>query len=437
MKCIFKNSVIFIGLLSLLTLKAFAQKDTISTLVVTNITQPDYKTIDFDLGVVRHTDSWRVWANGTYQITFADFPIDSSNLSIEFIADSSDLPLVNSYSQPMSGYLVSTAVLKDRISISILGPNEYGNGRAITIPDTDTLCLGRFRLRSIQAMNFLMPTFISWYKPYSKFQAHAFKTQTDSVASGVSWFTANDNVEMNSSSTSVRYFVNNPKILPTNDIEFAAKYKGAGRVDVTWRTTSEFFNRGFILRRGLRSPDEPDVITFDTEIGSFLKALSNNSLQDTALISKSVGGGGAEYSFTDYVEERGEQYVYELTDVSSAEVPAGTHDKDTTAVIIPFSVVSAAEVGPNPFSTKTTVSFFLEGKVNITIKVTNLVGKEVAILLDNITLEAGQHTVDFIVTELASNGLYNIVIEAVPVEEERQRGLSDESIIIIPVQLIR
>ncbi|MES2764517.1 MAG: hypothetical protein V4642_01510 [Bacteroidota bacterium] len=444
MKYFLKNILVILFLLGSSGI-AFAQIDTISTIIVTNIEQPDTNEILFDLVVTRNSDAWSVWANGTYQVTISgNLTIDPLNQSLEYVAETSELfPIITTFAQPLKGYIISPVVLPGRLSISILGPDEYSDGIAVTNrtgQPTDTLKLGTFRLLEIQNRKFPDPAYFSWYLPYSRYQAHAFKKQSDSSSTGALWYAANDNVEMNNYTTRVRYVVDTQKIKPTNDVDFIASYDGAGQVELSWKTTNEYFNRGFILRRGIRSADQP-TITFDQEIGNFLNGVNNVSLPDTGLISKSRKGRGAEYRFSDVVEERGVQYVYELTDVSSAEaflaLNPGMHDRDTTGVIIPSSVISSAEVGPNPVVSKARVSFFVEGKVTISIKLTNLVGKDIVLVLENATYEAGEQFIDFTVDELASNGLYNIVIVATPIDQENNGGLGAETRVIVPVQLIR
>lgn len=415
------------------------EKDTISTVLITDFEQIDEKTVTFTLGVVRNSESWRTWGNGTYQLTIAGMEVSPENQEISFIGGS-ELPLEPSLGQAMKGYHIAVATLKGRMSITIIGPGEYSDAR--TIGDVgNMLILGKFQIKIIKGSSFLNPELITWYKPNSHFQAHAFKRETDSIENGIQWYAANDNVEMENITTAVRYAINLPSIKPTNDIDFIATYRGGGRVDLQWKTTHELFNRGFILRRGLRSADETMPFVFTEEIGNYTKALTNPALKDVVLISKSTRGEGMTYEFIDIVPERGEQYLYELTDISSAESilaqNPGIHDRDTAGVIIPVSVISSAVAGPNPFTSKTTVTYFVETPSYISIKVTNILGKEVIILLDNVRQESGEYKADFQVDELASNGLYNIIIIATPIEEAPVDNNVKETRVSIGVQLIR
>lgn len=60
---------------------------------------------------------------------------------------------------------------------------------------------------------------------------------------------------------------------------------------------------------------------------------------------------------------------------------------------------------PNPFNPSTTISFTLPEAGLVTLKIYNLLGQEVAVLLDNEELDEGEQTVQFIGNGLAS-GLY-------------------------------
>ncbi|MEP0547293.1 MAG: NF038122 family metalloprotease [Rhodothermales bacterium] len=66
---------------------------------------------------------------------------------------------------------------------------------------------------------------------------------------------------------------------------------------------------------------------------------------------------------------------------------------------------------PNPFAARTTVRFDLPSAARATVTVFNVLGQRVAVLLDDETLEAGAHTVDFDARSLAS-GTYLLRVEA-------------------------
>ncbi|MBS4027792.1 MAG: T9SS type A sorting domain-containing protein, partial [Ignavibacteriales bacterium] len=60
---------------------------------------------------------------------------------------------------------------------------------------------------------------------------------------------------------------------------------------------------------------------------------------------------------------------------------------------------------PNPFNPSTSISFQLSAVSDVTLKINNVLGQEVATLLNNETLESGQHEVQFDASKLSS-GVY-------------------------------
>jgi hypothetical protein len=77
---------------------------------------------------------------------------------------------------------------------------------------------------------------------------------------------------------------------------------------------------------------------------------------------------------------------------------------------------------PNPFNPATTVAFALREASNVTIKVYNLLGQQVATLLENEELEEGLNTLQFDAGALSS-GVYFYRIEA--------QGLGDEALKLV------
>ena len=60
---------------------------------------------------------------------------------------------------------------------------------------------------------------------------------------------------------------------------------------------------------------------------------------------------------------------------------------------------------PNPFNPKTAIGFSLLAVGNVSLKVFDVLGSEVATLLNNETLEAGEHNIQFDAS-LFSSGIY-------------------------------
>jgi hypothetical protein len=66
---------------------------------------------------------------------------------------------------------------------------------------------------------------------------------------------------------------------------------------------------------------------------------------------------------------------------------------------------------PNPFNLATAIGFSLLDVGNVTLKVYNTLGQEVATLLNNETMEEGEHEITFDANGL-SNGIYFYRLQA-------------------------
>jgi len=66
---------------------------------------------------------------------------------------------------------------------------------------------------------------------------------------------------------------------------------------------------------------------------------------------------------------------------------------------------------PNPFNPSTTISFTLRNAVNVTLRIYNVIGQEVATLINGNTMNMGTHTISFNASSLSS-GMYLYRLEA-------------------------
>jgi len=66
---------------------------------------------------------------------------------------------------------------------------------------------------------------------------------------------------------------------------------------------------------------------------------------------------------------------------------------------------------PNPFSQSTTLSYSLEKAGNVSLTVYDVLGKEVAVIMDNVSQSAGNHQVQFTGKDL-TKGVYSCVLKA-------------------------
>lgn len=150
---------------------------------------------------------------------------------------------------------------------------------------------------------------------------------------------------------------------------------GDGRVTLTWRTASEVDNHSF------------------------------NVYRDGAKIASVPAFGDAhDYIYVDRKVTNGVTYSYQLSDVDLA-------GKETMHPVVcsvtPNAVPTAYALNqnyPNPFNPSTEISYAIPAKTHVTLRVYNLLGQEVATLVDELR-DAGRHTVSWTATDIAS-GVY-------------------------------
>ena len=72
---------------------------------------------------------------------------------------------------------------------------------------------------------------------------------------------------------------------------------------------------------------------------------------------------------------------------------------------------------PNPFNPSTTIQYQLAFESQVTIKVFNLLGQEVATLMNNEEYPEGTYEIDFDASHLSS-GVYFYRLNAIPTDDE-------------------
>jgi hypothetical protein len=150
-------------------------------------------------------------------------------------------------------------------------------------------------------------------------------------------------------------------------------------IELNWSTASETDNDHFEVMR-------------DGVMAGHVEATNNAS--------------GSNYTFLDEGLENGRVYHYELVSVSvtgNREV-VGNLESAPIAGAAVVTELALYQNFPNPFNPETNISFDLVEANNVTLKVYNAVGQEVALLV-NSTLNAGHHNVVFDGSSLPS-GLY-------------------------------
>ncbi|MCK6614130.1 MAG: YCF48-related protein [Ignavibacteriaceae bacterium] len=170
--------------------------------------------------------------------------------------------------------------------------------------------------------------------------------------------------------------------IPVELTSFTAHYTG-GTVTLTWVTATETNNAGFEIERSIQSPE-------------------NGSWHSAGF----VPGAGTSterniYTFTDQPESDGSVY-YRLKQKDLD----GSYTY-SQVIMINTGAVESFSLGqnyPNPFNPVTMIEFALAAQSEITLKIYDILGKEIATLASG-NYQAGRYTIPFDGTNYAS-GVY-------------------------------
>jgi len=387
-----------------------ARFDTLVSIKIGDLKLINFDSLQFALKLRRQSDKWMSFANGTFQLKFSDgLVLNPDNMSIELISSGSDIQIQpqTGWVLPNEGYYVTPRIFQDRISITVLGP-AFFNDTYIT-PRDSTIKIGNFLLttkdKSPLSMN------LSWVTPLDYYQAIAYKLQRDSMLTEfIPYAVRDDNLEIQEyKSDTVLFEVEMPSQC-FNVKDFKAIYLGTKLTEISWETTCEYNNKGFVLRRGVVpfgfSPTP--LVTYSDTIATYKT--------NPELIGLGTKDYGKKYVVYDSVEYRGETYCYLLESENYFQV---IRYWDTTCVPIPYAVITKAWIDKNPFENSTNVFYELDDKVKIDAIVYDVNGKEVKQLLNKEIKEKGKHSVEFRAPEFASQGLYQIILTAYPIDDER------------------
>jgi hypothetical protein len=161
---------------------------------------------------------------------------------------------------------------------------------------------------------------------------------------------------------------------------------GDHRVTLRWTTASESNNDHFEITRG--------------------------GLLIHSVPSAGNTSSGHSYEWLDNEVENGRTYSYSLiaVDVNGQREELGTVEASPNANAVVVTEYALHQNFPNPFNPSTTITFDLVESGNVTLQVFNLMGQEVATLVNG-NLSSGRHTIDFNAASLPS-GLYLYKLEA-------------------------
>lgn len=177
-------------------------------------------------------------------------------------------------------------------------------------------------------------------------------------------------------------------LIPVELISFTAMVNG-NDVHLNWSTASEKNNHGFEVQR--KSGEDFVTIGFVRGHGTTVQA------QNYSFIDGNLAAGKYFYRLRQ-VDYNGSYEFSKLVEVN-IEAP---------------KVYSLEQNYPNPFNPTTRINFNLAADSKVTLKIFNLLGEEVKILV-NQTLSSGSHKIDFDARNL-NNGVYIYKIEAVGID---------------------
>ncbi len=175
--------------------------------------------------------------------------------------------------------------------------------------------------------------------------------------------------------------------LPVELVSFNA-ISSKNKVTLSWITATEENNSGFEIERR----------NFD-DVNYWTKAGFINGAGTTTLTQN--------YSFTDELEKPG-KYVYRLKQVDYDG--SFTFSNEISVEVTNPSSFSLTQNYPNPFNPSTKISFQLPNDSKVSLKVFDMLGQEIATLIDA-NMSAGSYTTDFDATGLNS-GIYFYRMEA-------------------------
>lgn len=169
--------------------------------------------------------------------------------------------------------------------------------------------------------------------------------------------------------------------LPVELTSFVANANG-NNVLLKWNTATELNNYGFKIERTVGSGQS--AVVYWEKIGFVNGSGNSNSSKNYSFSDNNIATGKYLYRLKQIDNDGSFKYSAEV----EVEIGTPTH-------------FSLSQNYPNPFNPVTTINYQLPMSGNVTLKVFDVLGKEVASLV-NEKKEAGSYTVEFSVTNLAS-----------------------------------
>lgn len=403
--------------------------------VVEPLLVPQGDKAAFDLVVRRVSDRWNYWANTTIRVqsTLLD-PTGGFNPAIHqvtFDPTYSDLNLVPYTPGAMNGYFVDVQIVNGDIVVNVIGPDSVTDAHQTLVPDS--IRIGRFEIESND--NSFVPAELMFATPADYYQAAAFKIDHDSVTGTGNdrntWFVKNDNPPL---------IIEYEELPPPPDLcdavfNFYGQYVGDLTVSLGFTVDDEHCYEGYIIERALVDRGNPTVLDFQGRP-------QLTYLNEPGLLSCQCLEPQTHEPFFDGVEYRREMYAYRLIGQRLPFYGDTAEIIDTIFIRIPNAIISNARLLENPFRDKTTIRFNVDDRLRLTAVVYDLGGR----LIDYLETAEGEKIEDkeyeigvdyrlvFNAPDIASQGLYNVVLIATPINDVSIEQLSR---VILKAQLVR
>ncbi len=431
---IYKILIIIVLVFAIPQISLASNNDTIASLIIDDVTPLNSSELRFSLRLVRHSEEWTSYANGTYQIVFSDpnYKIDKSRNVIKF-TNKTDLKLYHFVGDemPIDGYAIDYTIHDSgRISIMIAGPELFQDAKLVPLGGNGIL-IGEFEISALDSVP--IPEELKWMEPYHLYQACAYKLENDSMLnSSIIWNSKDSNIELFDSLNSFINYTNRNSPRPDFILDyFKAKYEGQKLIGLSWQTSSEAFSLGMTVRRGERFnyTVSPEYVQYTTLVDSF----SFNPL----LVGTGRANEGGFYYLQDTVPDRGVDYCYELSFWKKDKNGIRDSIVARSCVAVPNAVIYEATAAPNPFKESTEIMFWVEDDVTLSAYVRDVQGRDVAILCTNKefkqNLRQSPHILTFTAPNIATAALYDVLLVAKPINDRQIK----QSTANIKVQLIR
>jgi hypothetical protein len=307
------------------------------------------------------------------------------------------------------------------MTVFVLGPDRI-EGESKFVEMDSIVRIGTFKIFTEDGLD--VPEYLNWKQPTGKWQANAFKIDDiDLVPPFIRYYSLekDDNIEMDDGLETMILYRSSDAGRPEFVFDYLeAEYAGVKNIRLRWRTISEVNNYGFNLYKAPRysaavPSDELDYTLVATyEGGDYFFPQMEGEFYSAEPIDYML-----EY---DTVQYRGGDYCYKLTYVDANE---GEKTLAYTCVFVPNAVIVEAKPKQNPFDEQTEIEYKLDDDVYLTVEVYDMLGKyiktlpddETGLLLNNLYKKKGTHTATFAAKELSSQGLYNVIITAYPIDD--------------------